>query len=52
MTETGMESEDLINEQAWLIARGVRPLDTADQMAIMARGASGKQLRYKDLVSA
>ena len=21
-----MESEDLINEQAWLIARGVRPL--------------------------
>ena len=27
-----------------------RPLDTADQMATMARGANGKQLRYADLI--
>ena len=29
-----------------------RPLDTADQMATMARGAERKQLRYQDLVAA
>ena len=29
-----------------------RPLDTAEQMRIMARGADGKRLRYQDLVSA
>ena len=29
-----------------------RPLDTADQMARMARGADGKRLRYQDLVAA
>ena len=29
-----------------------RPLDTADQMATMARGADGKQLRYADLIAA
>ena len=28
-----------------------RPFDTADQMAIMARGASGKRLRYADLIA-
>ena len=28
-----------------------RPLDTAEQMATMARGANGKQLRYQDLVA-
>ena len=27
-----------------------RPLDTAEQMAIMAKGTDGKQLRYQDLV--
>ena len=29
-----------------------RPLDTADQMAQMAKGADGKQLRYADLTAA
>ena len=29
-----------------------RPLDTVDQMARMAKGAEGKQLRYQDLVAA
>ena len=29
-----------------------RPLDTAVQMATMARGADGKRLRYQDLVAA
>ena len=29
-----------------------RPLDTADQMSRMAKGADGKQLRYQDLVAA
>ena len=29
-----------------------RPLDTADQMARMAKGSDGKQLRYQDLVAA
>ena len=29
-----------------------RPLDTAEQMATMAQGADGKQLRYQDLVTA
>ena len=29
-----------------------RPLDTADQMARMAKGADGKRLRYPDLVAA
>ena len=28
-----------------------RPLDTADQMAQMAKGADGKQLRYADLTA-
>ena len=28
-----------------------RPLDTADQMAILAKGAEGKQLRYVDLIA-
>ena len=28
-----------------------RPLDTADQMAAMARGADGKRMRYVDLVA-
>ena len=27
-----------------------RPLDTAEQMAIMARGAAGKQLPYATLI--
>ena len=27
-----------------------RPLDTSEQMAAMARGANGKQLRYSDLI--
>ena len=27
-----------------------RPMDTADQMAAMARNATGKRLRYQDLV--
>ena len=29
-----------------------RPLDTADQMSRMAKGADGKRLRYQDLVAA
>ena len=29
-----------------------RPLYTADQMARMAKGADGKQLRYADLIAA
>ena len=29
-----------------------RPLDTAEQMAAMAKGADGKQLRYADLIDA
>ena len=29
-----------------------RPLDTAEQMSRMAKGAEGKQLRYQDLVAA
>ena len=29
-----------------------RPLDTSEQMARMAKGAEGKQLRYQDLVAA
>ena len=28
-----------------------RPLDTADQMAWMTRGAEGKQLRYADIIA-
>ena len=28
-----------------------RPLDTADQMRIMARGADGKRIRYQDLIA-
>ena len=28
-----------------------RPLDTADQMAFMAKSADGKQLRYADLTA-
>ena len=28
-----------------------RPLDTADQMAAMAKSANGKQLRYTDLTA-
>ena len=32
--------------------RNRRPLDTVDQMARMAKGAEGKQLRYQDLVAA
>ena len=28
-----------------------RPLDTVDQMAALARGMDGKQLRYQDLVA-
>ena len=28
-----------------------RPLDTAEQMAVMARTAEGKQLRYADLIA-
>ena len=29
-----------------------RPLDAADQMSRMAKGADGKRLRYQDLVAA
>ena len=29
----------------------VRPQDTADQMAALARGATGKRLRYQDLTA-
>ena len=28
-----------------------RPLDTADQMTVMAQGADGKRMRYRDLVA-
>ena len=28
-----------------------RPLDTADQIAVMAKGAEGKSLRYADLIA-
>ena len=28
-----------------------RPMDTAEQMGYMARGADGKRLRYEDLVA-
>ena len=27
-----------------------RPLDTIDQMAVMAQGMDGKRLRYQDLI--
>ena len=28
-----------------------RPLNTVDQMAVMAQGMLGKRLRYRDLIS-
>lgn len=30
---------------------GIRPLDTIDQMAVVARGMMGKRLMYKDLIA-
>ena len=30
---------------------GLHPLDTEEQMSLMAKSAVGKQVKYKDLVS-